>query len=106
MRIGIDCRTILNPDSGERAGVGQYTYHLVRSLLDMDQQNHYVLFFDYRMAMEGTQEFQRPNVTIKFFPFSSYGKFLPFAYAHMLVSAGLMRQGLDVFHAPANVVPL
>ncbi|MBI5467292.1 MAG: glycosyltransferase family 4 protein [Candidatus Kerfeldbacteria bacterium] len=106
MRIGIDCRTILNPEAGERAGVGHYTYHLIRTLLDIDRENEYVLFFDYRMPREATQEFMQANTTIKFFPFSSYGKFLPFAYSHMLVSAALLKERLTVFHAPANVAPL
>lgn len=106
MRIGIDCRTILNPESGERAGVGHYTYHLVRTLLDTDQKNEYVLFFDYRMPRQAAQEFIQANARIAFFPFSSYGKFLPFAYAHMLVSASLLKHRLDVFHGPANTVPL
>ena len=30
MRIGIDCRTILAPGRGEQAGVGHYTYYLVK----------------------------------------------------------------------------
>ncbi len=106
MKIGIDCRTILNPDSGERAGVGHYTYHLVRALLDHDQTNEYVLFFDYRMPREATQEFVQANTTITFFPFSSYGKFLPFAYSHMLVSAALLKHRLNLFHGPANTIPL
>lgn len=106
MRIGIDCRTVLNPRSGERAGVGHYTYHLVRTLLDQDRNNDYVLFFDYRMPREATQEFVQANVNISFFPFSSYGKFLPFAYSHMLVSAALLKHRLTVFHGPANTVPL
>lgn len=106
MKIGIDCRTILNPDSGERAGVGHYTYQLVRALLDLDRTNDYVLFFDYRMPREATQEFVQANVTIAFFPFSSYGKFLPFAYSHMLVSAALLKRRLNVFHGPANTIPL
>ena len=33
MRIGIDARTILNPGKGEQAGVGHYTYHLIKHLL-------------------------------------------------------------------------
>ncbi len=106
MRIGIDCRTILNPESGERAGVGHYTYHLVKALLAIDPDNQYVLFFDARMKAEGTQEFEQSNVTIRFFPFSRYRKFLPFAYSHMLTAAALARERLDVFHAPANVIPL
>lgn len=106
MRIGIDCRTILNPEAGERAGVGHYTYHLVRTLLDIDRHNEYVLFFDYRMPRDATQEFMQANTTIRFFPFSSYGKFLPFAYSHMLVTALLLKERLAVFHGPANVLPL
>ena len=45
MKIGIDCRTILNPSGGEQAGVGHYTYYLVKSLLEIDKHNTYVLFF-------------------------------------------------------------
>lgn len=106
MRIGIDCRTILNPDSGERAGVGHYTLNLVRALLEIDQDNEYVLFFDYRTNREAAQTFDQHNVRLRYFPFSSYGKFLPFAYSHMLVTATLYRDWVDVLHAPANVIPL
>lgn len=106
MRIGIDCRTILNPRSGERAGVGHYTYNLVRNLVDTDTKDEFVLFFDYRMPREAALEFERPNVTIRFLPFSSYGKFLPFAYGHLLVAAALTKQRLDVFHSPAGSVPM
>lgn len=106
MRIGIDCRTILNPESGERAGVGYYTYSLVRALLDLDHDNHYILFFDYRTKREAAQTFDQENVTIKFLPFSGYGKFLPFGYSHLLVAAAFAKQKLDVLHGPANIVPL
>ncbi len=104
MRIGIDCRTILNPDSGESAGVGHYTYFLVRHLLRNDQQNTYVLFFDNRVT--DTKEFEQENVEIRRFAFSQYKKFLPFSYSHMLITAMLLKEKLDVFHAPANIIPL
>lgn len=104
MRIGIDCRTILNPGVGERAGVGHYTYYLVRHLLLHDKENHYVLFFDSRM--KNLAEFRGKNVTVTSFPFSQYRKFLPFAYSHMLIAAQLLRHRLDVYHSPANVIPL
>lgn len=104
MRIGIDCRTILNPDSGESAGVGHYTYFLVKHLLRHDQKNEYVLFFDYRM--DETDEFNQRNVKVQHFAYSQYKKFLPFTYSHMLITAMLLRARLDVFHSPANVVPL
>jgi glycosyltransferase involved in cell wall biosynthesis len=95
MRIGIDCRTILNPKGGEGAGVGHYTYYLVTSLLAADHTNEYVLF-----------PFRRENTTVRFFPFSQYRRFLPFAYSHLLISATLNRERLDLFHAPANIIPL
>lgn len=104
MRIGIDCRTILNPKSGERAGVGHYTYYLVKNLLKLDNKNEYVLYFDWRVT--DTKEFEQPNVKIKYFPFSQYNKFLPFAYSHMLITAYLMKEGLDVFHSPISSLPL
>ena len=104
MRIGIDCRTILNPKSGEHAGVGHYTYYLVKNLLKVDKKNEYVLFFDWRVR--DTREFEQKNVKIKHFPFSQYKKFLPFAYSHMLISAYLVKEGLGVFHSPACVLPL
>lgn len=106
MRVGIDCRTILNPDGGEVAGVGHYTYYLVKNLLKIDRQTEYVLFFDYRMKREGTQEYQQDKVKIRYFPFSSYRKFLPFAYSHMLTAAALLKERLDLFHSPATTMPL
>lgn len=106
LRIGIDCRTMLNPMSGERAGVGHYTFHIVKAVLALDRKNSYVLYFDHRMPVSVTDDFQAPNVTIRRLPFSRYRAILPFAYAHLLIAAYLNRDRLDVFHAPANVMPL
>ncbi len=104
MKIGIDCRTILNPKSGERAGVGHYTYYLVQHILKHDKKNQYVLFFDWRFR--DMKEFERKNVKVKNFPFSQYNRFLPFAYSHMLISAYLVKAGLDLFHSPVSSLPL
>ena len=104
MKIGIDCRTILNPKLGERAGVGHYTHYLVKNIIKCDTQNEYVLFFDWRFR--DMKEFERKNVTVKNFPFSQYNKYLPFAYSHMLISAYLVKEGLDLFHSPISSLPL
>jgi glycosyltransferase involved in cell wall biosynthesis len=106
LRIGIDCRTMLNPLSGERAGVGHYTFHIVKAILAVDRRNEYVLYFDHRMPAAVTEAFVGPRVMVRRLPFSRYGKWLPFAYAHLLLAAYLQRDNLDVFHAPANVMPL
>lgn len=104
MRIGIDCRTILNPELGEQAGIGHYTYFLVTHLLEVDKENEYVLFFDSRMP--DINRFEQANVKTKRFHFSQYKKFLPFGYSHMLIAALIAKERLSVFHSPANITPL
>lgn len=104
MKIGIDCRTILDVEGGEKAGVGHYTYFLVENLLKIDQEDQFILFFDPKVGDAG--KFKRPNSLIKFFPFNQYRKFLPVAYSHFLVSAFISRENIDVFHSPASTIPL
>lgn len=104
LRIGIDCRTILNPGAGEKAGVGHYTYYLVKYLLKVDKTNHYVLFYDHRSS--AVLEFKRKGVEFVKFPYSEYKRYLPYAYSHVLSARTLQKAKLDLFHAPANVFPL
>jgi len=105
MRIGIDCRTILNPKAGNRAGIAHYTYYLVKSLLALNKLDEFVLFFDHS-ARDIVKEFLEPNSTIRFFSFSQYRRYLPFVYSHLFSAINVRREKLDVFHSPANVVPL
>ncbi|MFA6027803.1 MAG: glycosyltransferase family 1 protein [Patescibacteria group bacterium] len=104
MRIGIDCRTILNPKYGEKAGVGHYTYYLVKNLLKIDKKNQYILFFDHRF--KDVKELQKKNVEIVRFPWSEYKKYMPLGYSHYIIANVLAKANLDVFHAPANIMPL
>ncbi len=108
MRIGIDARSILNPEKNPAIGVGHYTYQLIRNLLKMDQRNSYFLFFDYRVREKDVKKFSKPNVTIKFFPWSDYKKYLPGAYSEILGLATLSGHELDVLHcaSPDARVPL
>ncbi len=107
MKIGIDARKILNPEKGEAIGVGHYTYQLIRHLLEIDKENQYVLFFDFRVRDKDVKKFARPNVKIKFYPFSDYKKYLPGAYSEILGMATLMREKLDVVHttSPMSRIP-
>ena len=105
MRIGIDCRTILNPEKGEVAGIGHYTYQLVRHLLKIDKKNQYVLFFDRSIKKKKIKKFKKKNTSIKYFPFSQYSKFLPIIYSQFLVTASIAREKLDVFHSPICYLP-
>jgi glycosyltransferase involved in cell wall biosynthesis len=98
MKIGIDARSILNPEKGEAIGVGHYTYQLIRHLLKNDTQNEYVIFFDFRVREKDIKKFTRPNVQIRFYPFSDYKKYLPGAYSEILGTATLQKEKLDLLH--------
>ncbi len=108
MRIGIDCRTILNPGFGEQAGIGHYTYYLVKNLLAIDRNEEYVLFFDNRISDLAVKRVigNNKNVKVRFFPFYQYKYYLPFTYSQMLVSAFISREKLDLYHSLANTIPL
>ncbi len=107
MRIGIDARTILNPDKGEAIGAGHYTYQLIRHLLQIDHENEYVLFFDFRAREKDIEKFSKKNVKIKFYPFSDYKKYLPGAYSEILGTATLAKEKLDILHttSPLSRIP-
>jgi len=106
MKIGIDAQTILNPKMGDAAGLGHYTYQLIRYLLKIDQKNNYILYFNHRAREKDFEKFNKPNVTIRRFPFSCYKKFLPLAYSEMLASAFFLRDKLDVLHVPGGRAPI
>lgn len=108
MRIGIDCRTILNPGYGEQAGIGHYTYYLIKNLLKIDKENNYVLFFDSLVSKDAAFELIEgaSNVSIRFFPFHEYRHYLPFVYSHMLAAAAIARERPDIWHSPAYTFPL
>ncbi|MEI7741015.1 MAG: glycosyltransferase family 1 protein [bacterium] len=104
MKIGIDCRTILNPGFGESAGVGHYTYCLVEALVKNDPANRYVLFFDTNVSLAAVREFlgAAPNVTIKHFPFHEYRKHLPDFYTGVFLPALYAKERLDVLLEPSG----
>jgi glycosyltransferase involved in cell wall biosynthesis len=102
MKIGIDARTILNPLKGEAIGVGHYTYQLIKHLLEVDDENKYVLFFDSRVRQKDVRKFTRKNTKIVFYPFSDYKKYMPGAYNEILGSATLTRESCDVLHVAST----
>ena len=104
MKIGIDCRYILDVKHGELAGVGHYTYFLIKYLLALDQENQYFLFFyNKKIKCEKFEEYK--NVKCVYFPgLENIGK-IPFFYRHVFIPHILKMYKLDVYHNPANVIP-
>ena len=107
MRIGIDARAILNPEKSAPTGVANYVWQLIKNLLEIDRENQYVLFFDFKVRDKDVKRFSKPNVKIKFFPFSDYKKYMPGAYSEILGMATYAREKLDVLHttSPLYRVP-
>lgn len=99
---------MLHPDGGERAGIGHYTTHLVTALVKNYPRDEFVLLSDHRLTDNPhlSAMRQRKNVRIVFFPSSKYKKYLPFGYSHVVVARALTKERLDVFHAPATIIPL
>jgi glycosyltransferase involved in cell wall biosynthesis len=106
MRIGIDAQTILNPEMGDAAGIGHYTYQLIRYLLEIDQKNEYFIYFNYRAREKDLKKFNKQNVTIRRFPFSHYKKFLPLAYSETLATIFFLRDKLDTLFVPGGRAPV
>ncbi len=108
MKIAIDCRSILNPASGEAAGVGHYTFEIVKGLLAIDQQNDYVLFLNRGVPHGVIDELigSRVGVRIKYFPCLKCKKFLPFVYSHALIGRTIARVRPDVLFVPTHELPL
>jgi glycosyltransferase involved in cell wall biosynthesis len=107
MRIGIDARAILNPEKVAPTGVANYVWNLVKNLLEIDKENQYILFFDFKVQDKDVKRFTQPNVKIKFFPFSDYKKYMPAAYSEILGMATFAREKMNVLHttSPLYRVP-
>jgi len=106
MRIGLDARILPNQSDKKESEVASYAYNLIKGLVSHDKENTYVLFFDSRVNKKETEQFKAPNTELIYFPFSTYKKYLSYAYSQFIVSGFLAKQKLDVFHACAGTMSL
>ncbi len=108
MRIAIDCRTSLDPDCGECAGVGHYTSYIVHEMLRQDQENEFFLYFDRKTSNRVIKEFAGDNhrVRVRFFPRCPLPWFLPLACNHVMKALFIKRDRPDVLFSPAGMPPL
>lgn len=89
MKIGIDIRETAN----EKAGKGYYTFHLVKALLSLDNENKYFLY-----SNEEIETFKNfDNATIKII--NKKGLFW-----HKKVLSDAYKEGLEIFIAPTSYI--
>lgn len=106
MKIGIDARIIYYKGKSQKSQIGMCVYNLLKCLIKYDKKNKYVLFFDSRISRDIAEKYAYKKISIKYFPFSQYRKFIRQAYSQFLVSAFLAKERLDIFHACAGTMPL
>ncbi|MEA3449978.1 MAG: glycosyltransferase family 1 protein [Patescibacteria group bacterium] len=64
MKIGIDIRTLMDRYYG---GISEFTYRLLKNILEIDQKNQYILYYNsWRNVSNRIPNFNSANVKIKF----------------------------------------
>ena len=89
MKIAIDIRSA----GGNKAGKGQYTFHLTQSILELDKTNQYILYTKEKVA--GFDHF--PNCEVR--QISANGLLW-----HPRVAKDVKREGVDIFWAPSSYI--
>ncbi|MCP4403593.1 MAG: glycosyltransferase family 4 protein [bacterium] len=101
MKIGIEASTAVE---AKKAGVGQYSYHLIRSLIGQTERNHhYTCYFRHAspapLQALGLQDDVSAQLTIKVMSF-------PYLWAQMRLPFEFRQHPQDVYFFPSSVVPL
>ncbi|HUS14862.1 MAG TPA: glycosyltransferase family 1 protein [Chloroflexia bacterium] len=109
LRIAIDYTTGAWPG----AGVARYTRSLVTALANIDQYNHYTLFYGGRDLPRDTPEYahlqdlleRRPNLTVRELPLSARALGILWQRLRAPLPANWLIGGADVVHAPDFLGP-
>ena len=97
MRIGINARFLTAPYTG----IGQYTYHLLGGLSEIDQENEYFLFTPELVSLDLPNRFHQVRVPEGKSRSASIRKA---DWEHNLVPQEMEKAGVDLAHFlyPAN----
>jgi len=106
MRIGIDCRHFYDVHANRGAGVERYVYHFVKTLLQMDESNDFVLFFHSDISPETIHKVKGTNDRVHIVKLFRYESRIPLYDNHFRFSRVLKKEKLDITIFPANVIPL
>lgn len=101
MKIGIEASTAVET---HKAGVGQYTYHLIRSLVGLSERcHHYTCYFRHTkpdpLQALGLQNDALTQLSARIMPF-------PYLWTQVRLPLELRQHPQDVYFFPSSVVPL
>jgi glycosyltransferase involved in cell wall biosynthesis len=106
MRIGIDCRHFYDVHANKGAGIERYTYHLVKTLLQLDTTNQFVLFFYSDLSPETIYKAKGNNPRIRIVKLFRSTSKIPLYDNHIRFVKVLKQAQLDLTVFPANIIPL
>ncbi|MDP2691142.1 MAG: glycosyltransferase family 1 protein [bacterium] len=95
MTIGIDCRLY----SPKYTGIGRYVFELIKNLMNLDQTNHYILYFnseEYDDFVCPNERWEKRLVTIPHYSLAEQTKFLKV----------LNREQIDLMYFPHFNAPI
>ena len=100
MRIGINGRFLV----AKRTGVQRAAFNLIRTLVEIDRENQYLIFTGRGQA--GRPEWNYPNVQVVESDLREGESFLNHVWEQLWLPVLAHRHKVDLLHSPANVAPL
>lgn len=103
MKIGINCRSVINPGYGSAGSAGHYTYYLVSELLRRDDSHTYFLYFDTLLGRDAVSRMVAHNrrAVARLFPFHAYEHEIRGKYSRELFLSFAEKDELDILHQPS-----
>lgn len=100
MRIGINGRFLV----AKRTGVQRVAYNMLKTLVEIDRENEYVIFTGDGQADNPDWKF--PNVTVVTSPLREGESFRNHFWEQFSLPRLAKRHRVDLLHSPANMAPL
>ncbi len=104
MRIGINALLVSAAQSYRNAGISRYTLNLLNALRLVDSPHEYTLFVSERAIAE--QLTSIPNSTIRLVGWGTTHPASRVLWEHLQLAGEVRQHGLDLLHAPTNILPL
>jgi glycosyltransferase involved in cell wall biosynthesis len=100
MRIGINGRFLV----AKRTGVQRAAYNLIKTMVDLDRENEYVIFTGYDQVH--SSDWKYPNVTVVGDTLRPSESFRNHLWEQFRLPRLAKKYKIDLLHSPANIAPL
>src|SRR5579871_94755 len=101
MRIGIDYTAAINQSDG----IGRFVRNISRALVELDQDNEYLLVYNSPNPGRAVDAPRAANVSTRQLRFGERATNILWHRLHMPVPLDLLTGSMDLFHAPNFVLP-